>query len=132
MRLIRVVFTGLVVMLPVTDSRARRSALSKALESAEQFDLYSLNPEQRDEKDGFHGWKVLGKTTIKDAATRKQLVEAFREGRRRQQGHGRILLHPALRHSFDEGRQDASDLVICFQCMQVKDYVGDKAGKRAF
>src|SRR5262245_31405033 len=45
------------------------------LARVKQFELYSLQPD--DEKPGeagrLHGWKVLGKTTVKDAKTRDGL-----------------------------------------------------------
>ena len=49
------------------------------LGKVKQFELYSLEP--TDEKPGeagrLHGWKVLGKTTVKDAKTRKQLIDGL-------------------------------------------------------
>jgi hypothetical protein len=127
MRLIRVVVTWLMVVLPASSLRADEGPV-KALEAAEQFDLYSLNPEQRDEKEGFHGWKVLGKTTIKDAATRKQLIEAFKKSVADNKGMAAFCFIP--RHGIRLTKDGKTlDLVICFQCMQVKDYVSETAGK---
>jgi hypothetical protein len=63
---------------------ARRipAAAKVLLEKAEDFELLSLEPIQPKEKpkDNFHGWKVLGKTTVKEAANRKRLAEAFKNG----------------------------------------------------
>ena len=52
------------------------------LERAEQFELLSSDPRRRDEvpEDGFHGWRVLGKTVERHAETRKKLGAAFRQG----------------------------------------------------
>src|SRR5258706_5640491 len=49
---------------------------------AENFELLSLNPEPEKvrPKDHFHGYTVLGKTTVKDAAVRKNIVESFKKG----------------------------------------------------
>src|SRR5262249_10825875 len=55
------------------------------LEQAEQLELYSLDPTdgmlpKEKEKDGFHGWKVLGKTQIKEAETLKKVRAALDKG----------------------------------------------------
>jgi hypothetical protein len=50
------------------------------LERAKEMELYSIDPSVNDDKHGFHDYKVLGKTTIKDAATLKVLVAAFESG----------------------------------------------------
>jgi hypothetical protein len=56
------------------------------LTEAEQLELLSLDPgmdEKKEEiKEDFNGFPVLGQTQVKDAAVRKQLVEALIEGMR--------------------------------------------------
>ena len=100
--------------------------VAKILAKAEQIELLSLDPDKRKEaKDSFHGYKVLGKTALKDAETRKKLVEAFTKGT-----EGEIT--PALcfipRHGLritHDGK--TAELVICFQCAQF--HVYDSTGK---
>ena len=52
----------------------------RILGSARELEVSSLDPSAKDEKDGFHGYKVLGKTTVKDPETVKALVAAFKKG----------------------------------------------------
>jgi hypothetical protein len=101
-----------------------------ALEKTDTFELLSLDPdpEKKTRKDGFHGWKVLGQTLIKDAKVRKDLVAAFKKGVEENDGivadcfiprHGIRIKH--------EGK--TVDLVICFQCLKVYLYVDGKREK---
>src|SRR5687767_8293153 len=53
-------------------------AVATALEKAAEIEVYSLS-EDRDEK-GWHGAKVLGKTTVKDAESLKALVAGVKKG----------------------------------------------------
>jgi hypothetical protein len=52
---------------------------AKTLKGAKELEVYSLDPATAD-KDGFHGYKVLGKITIKDADKLKALVAAIQTG----------------------------------------------------
>jgi hypothetical protein len=63
------------------DSRIPESARA-ALENADQFELLSIDPDRQQDKtkDDFHGWKVLGKTQIKETDTRTKLVAALKKG----------------------------------------------------
>jgi hypothetical protein len=101
--------------------------LQAILENAEQFELLSLSPERLQEKpaDAFHGWKVLGKTTVKDAEARKKLVVAFKKGVEANDGIAAACFNP--RHGIrvtHEGK--TTDFVICFECFQVQVFAGDK------
>src|SRR5262245_35288502 len=53
----------------------------KILESADQLVLFSIDPrtEKEHPKDGFHGYKILGKTALK-GDKRKELVTALLKG----------------------------------------------------
>ena len=97
------------------------------LEKAEQIELLSLNPERPQEKpkDGFHGWKVLGKTTVKDADTRKKLIAAFKEGVAKNDGTAALCFNPrhGIRATHD-GK--TAEFVICFECLHGQTYLGDK------
>jgi hypothetical protein len=100
------------------------------LEEAEQFELLSISPNRPKDKpkDAFHGWQVLGKTTVKDAETRKKLVAAFKKGV--EENHGTMALCFSPRHGIRVTQNGkTADFVICFQCYQVKVIVGDKQWK---
>ena len=99
------------------------------LEKAEQFELLSLDPavEGVKGKEGFHGWKILGKTMVKDAAVRKEIVTALDKGIAESDGNGAKCFDP--RHGIRAQRDGKTvELVICFECMQVQGYL-DKSEK---
>src|SRR5438034_1378613 len=104
--------------------------LQAILEKAEKFELLSLSPEHLQEKpkDGFHGWRILGKTAMKDADARMNLVAAFKKGVAENKGIVARCFNP--RHGIrvtHDGK--TADFVICFECYQVQAYVGDKQEK---
>jgi hypothetical protein len=76
--------------------------------------------------DHFHGWRVLGRTTITDQATQRKLNEALRAGARENSGAAAACFNP--RHGVHVTRADKTyDLVICFECLQVQAF---EAGQR--
>jgi hypothetical protein len=102
--------------------------LRAMLEKADQFELFSLSPDELKEKpkDGFHGWKVLGKTTVKDAETRQKLLAALQKGVADSDGSVARCFNP--RHGIrvtHDGK--TADFIICFECLQVKAFAGDKS-----
>jgi hypothetical protein len=103
--------------------------VKEALDKAESFDLYSLDPTRLklDEvpKDAFHGRKVLGKTTVKDAETRKKLLAALEKGIAENKGEVAGCFNP--RHGIRVTHDGKTyDLVICFECFSAEVYDGDK------
>jgi hypothetical protein len=101
------------------DSHKIPDAARAILEKAEAFELLSLDPVEPKEKvkDDFHGWKVLGKTTVKEAASRKQVVESFEKGVSEYKEGPAKCFNP--RHGIrvtHEGK--TADFVICFECAQ--------------
>ena len=92
----------------------------QALRDATDFELLSLDPDRENaDSNGFHGWKVLGKTTITDAGVRNDLISAFKKGVPRRKiepvdcfnpRHGIKLVSDGITHEF----------VICFECYQVQ------------
>lgn len=93
------------------------------LMKAGQLELLSLHPESEKEKtkDGFHGYKVLGKTSPKDAA-RKELVQAFLKGM-----DGKIDAKKCFepRHGIRATHDGKTvELVICFECSLFYVYTG--------
>ena len=98
-----------------------------ALEQAGEWELYSLHPEQKKDapKEAFHNWRVLGKTTVKDADTRKKLLDALANGAKDNDGKVADCFNP--RHGIRVKTGDKTiDLVICFECYQTEIYVADK------
>lgn len=98
-----------------------------ALEKATEWELYSLHPEQTQEepKDAFHKWRVLGKTSVKDADTRKTLLAALEKGAKDNDGTEARCFNP--RHGIRVKAGDKTiDLVICFECYQTVVFTGDE------
>src|SRR5262249_35300364 len=92
-----------------------------------EWELYSLDPSRLTEppKDGFHGWKVLGKTTVKDADTRKTLLAALEKGAKDNDGKVAGCFNP--RHGIRVKAGDKTiDLVICFECFSASVFTGDE------
>jgi hypothetical protein len=98
------------------------------LDKAERLELYSLEPDEKaaavDPDGGFHGWKILGQTTIKDANERKKLLTAFYLGLKASKGDIAKCFNP--RHGIRAKAGGKSvDAVICFECLQVVYFVGN-------
>lgn len=104
----------------------------KALENAEQFELFSLDPPYPNDAPfetgvpTFHRWKVLGKVEIADRNTRQRIVAALRKG----VAEMNIKSVPGCfspRHGIRAIRGGKSiDFVICFECWQVEMYAGEQ------
>jgi hypothetical protein len=102
-------------------------AVTAALDKAESIELYSLDPNNPTEKPkdgGFHGWKVLGKTTVtKDAKERS--LKALYKGIADNDGKVAACFIP--RHGVRVTHDGKTfDLVICFECLQIQVFEGDK------
>src|SRR5262249_50651629 len=100
----------------------------RLLDKAETFELYSLDPDRKGKaapvKDGFHGWKVLGKTEVKGKADRKRLNDALRLGV--EDNFGMVAACFIPRHGIRlKGGGRTVDLVICFQCFSAQVFVND-------
>lgn len=131
----RTVSLGLVLTLLLAvsgcgnDNEIPPAAL-KILQNADSFELLSLDPsrELRPADGGFHGWKVLGSTTIKEAATRTKLLDALAKGVAENEGEVAGCFNP--RHGIRAKKgQEIVELVICFECLSAQVYVDGKAGK---
>jgi hypothetical protein len=93
---------------------------SALLDEAESLELLSLDPGGRtpDVASGFHGWKILGRTTLRDASGRKAIVAAIRRGvREADDASGCFEPRHGLRAT--KGGKDV-DLVICFSCRWIE------------
>lgn len=94
-----------------------------ALEKADHFELLAIDPKHQNEKpkDDFHGWRILGRTTIKDSTTRKKLVAALRQGAAENDGRFANCFNP--RHGIRVTHDGKTiDFLICFECMRVEIY----------
>jgi hypothetical protein len=98
------------------------------LEKASQFELLSIGhgPSTKNPTDDFHGWPVIGKTTIKDSNSRNRLVTALEKGVEENKGDSMKCFNP--RHGIRVTHDGmTADFVICFECFQVMVYVaGEK------
>jgi hypothetical protein len=106
--------------------RAAREPLD-LLNQAERFDLLSLDPNDapnrtRKSDESFHGWDVLGTTTVTNVDVRRRLAAALRKGVDDSDltayncfvpRHGIRFVHNGKRIEF----------VVCFKCLQVNVYV---------
>jgi hypothetical protein len=108
-------------------------AVERLLAKAELFELYSLDPERKKDKQGnlvpvkvgFHDWEVLGKTEVKGEAERKRLADALRLGA--EDNFGMVAACFIPRHGIRlKGGGKTVDLVICFQCFSVQVFVDGK------
>ena len=73
------------VFLPAVAAAPQNNKLpaevTTILQKAEQFELLSLDPEPVEgAKNTFHDYKILGRTTIKKASVRKEVVAALLKG----------------------------------------------------
>jgi hypothetical protein len=99
----------------------------RAVSATYSFTLYSLEPDQNaaaspntpSATESFHGYPVLGKTEVKDAVVRRKLVAAFNHGVHDHDGSAAACFLPHHGIRVQKGK-DIVDLVICFQCAQVK------------
>lgn len=97
----------------------------QAMKNSTDFEVLSLEPDPRVGKaDGhdFHGWTVLGKTTIEDSNTRAKLISRFKAGVAENNGTVAACFNP--RHGIKVTHHDKThEFVICFECYQVKWFI---------
>jgi hypothetical protein len=99
--------------------------IQSVLDKASELELYSLDPVTPEKPNaGFHGWKVLGKTSVKDAEERKKLLTALTKGVAENPDKQAKCFQPrhGLRAKLD-GK--TVDLAICFECLHIKVYAND-------
>jgi hypothetical protein len=101
------------------------------LKKAMQFELLSIghDPSRKKPAEDFHGWPVIGKTTVKDPNTRNRLVAALEKGVEENKGDSMKCFNP--RHGVRATNDGmTADFVICFECYQVMVYVGGGGEQR--
>src|SRR5262245_34626105 len=109
------------VALVVTFAACRQASVPSG-DSLDQLILYSIDYHESDGDDApagekFHKYPVLGKTEIKDAAKRKEIMTALKDGMVSSEIKTPICFHP--RHGIrvvEKGK--TTDFVICFECYQ--------------
>lgn len=88
-------------------------AVVKALEKADELEVYSLGGETT-EKDGWHGAKVLGQTTVKGETGQKALAAALKKAVEEGDRGARCFIP---RHGIRATHAGKTyDLLICFEC----------------
>jgi hypothetical protein len=101
------------------------------LEKASQFELLSIGhgASQKKPAADFHGWPVIGKTTVEDSNTRNRLVAALEKGVEENKGDSMKCFNP--RHGIRATHDGmTADFVICFECFQVMVYVAGEKEQR--
>ena len=119
----------LLIALCLAGCNAVPAPVMKALQNGDQYELLSLDPDRSSPPapGNFHRWKVLGRTTVADAATRKRLNDALRAGARENNNAVALCFNP--RHGIRVRQGDSVlDLVICFECLQVEVFEGEQRG----
>lgn len=100
---------------------------SDALETANQYELLSLDPERPEvpSPDLYHGYRVLGRTVVVDSATRQRLNRALRGGVESVFANRPRCFNP--RHGIRVTRAgQVMEFVICFECQQVQVWNGSQ------
>jgi len=116
--------------LEAADSPREREALSKAtreiLDKSEKFVLVSIDPnlrgtEQRDKRQAFHNYSILGQTEVSDPKRKSELLSALYGGVTPYRGLLPGCFNP--RHAIiATAGTNRLDLVICFECGLVNEY----------
>jgi hypothetical protein len=117
---------GRVVSIKLDPSKVPEKAAA-ILGGAEAIELYSLEPDEQAAKNWkgntFRGWPVLGKTALKDAKQRQQVLDALDEA----VGTGAMAKCFDPRHGIRATHGGKTvDLVLCFECGQVYVYFDPK------
>lgn len=113
---------------PVADNNTMPADVQTVLDRCDEIELYSLDPapniDKEKPKDEFHGWKVLGKTTLKKG-DRKAVLEALSKGIKESDGTVAACFNP--RHGIKATHDGKTvELVICFECLSMQVHYGDK------
>jgi len=124
-------FVALACLVPPAVDNEIPKGAREAFEKAAEFDLYSLDPSQGRKNEGggsFHGWKVLGKTTLKGADA-KTVREAVEKGRKDSNGLVAACFNPRHGIRFTVDRK-TYDFVLCYECLSAEVYDGgDELGR---
>jgi len=98
------------------------------LDKADSITLLSLDPEvdrgKKGEAQGFHGWHVLGQTTV-TKGDRKKLLDALAKGIADKDARPAKCFEPRHGIAASVGGKSV-ELVICFECSNVRGHLGKK------
>lgn len=100
------------------------SDAAEVLRNADSFELLSIDPERGRDDDDFRGFKVLGRTSVTDPATRERLYQSLQFGARWNLPLPAMCFNPRHGIRATAGGKTV-DLVICFECKQVNVWHGD-------
>ncbi len=124
MRRVLMVVSLLVVVSGCGASQQLQPPENVVLERADHAELYSLDPYPTDthqpKKPGseFHGYRILGRSTL-SSDERARLIQATRDALDSGNGQAALCFNP--HHGLTISAQgDSVDLVICFECQQMK------------
>ena len=117
-RLLPLLFASLLA-LPAASNAAETLPpdIIAAFRSATRVLLYSLDPANRRHGTGFHDFRIVGYTTVEDAATR-QYIAAKLPRHVEAGGGGALCFEPHHGIRLISGRT-VHDLVICYECGHV-------------
>jgi hypothetical protein len=102
-----------------------------ALQSAETFELFSINPRTGATESQVQGHEILGRTSVTDPATRTRLIEALRTAARQYDGTAAACFNP--RHAIRVTHAGVTtDFLICFECRQAQVFTGSTVTDRFF
>jgi hypothetical protein len=102
-----------------------------ALQSAETFELFAINPRTGATDPQFQGHEILGRTSVIDPATRTKLIEALRTAARQSDGSAYACFNP--RHAIRVTHAGVTtDFLICFECRQAQVFTGSTVTDRFF
>jgi hypothetical protein len=98
------------------------------LAAPEALELFALSPfpsageePLAPDEEGFHGYRVLGRTRVHDAEARAELLGLVRRGIDASDGAGAACFLP--RHGLRAERGgSAVDLVLCYECLRARIY----------
>ena len=117
---------GIILLCGVVVWGSVPDPVMKSLQAADHYELLSLDPGHfsTPQPNSFHQFNVLGRTFITDPATRAKLNSALQVGAR-EPGVPARCFNP--RHGIRVTHAGhTTDLVICFECRQVKVYEDDQ------
>lgn len=103
-------------------------AASDPLARADQYELLSIDPDRPEQAspDLFHGYQVLGTTTISDPGVRAQLTYALQSGVKSIFGTRNNCFTP--RHGIRvRSGGITTDILICFECQQARVFIGEQS-----
>lgn len=110
-------------------------AEASKLANAAEWTIYSLNTtvlseEEQQSEHHFHGWEVLGEATLSSEKERADLTRALNRGIA-ENGDTTMAACFGPRHGISvQAPRGTVDLVICFECLQIRVY-GEDGEQRA-